>query len=233
MNARGAILTRDARRSRWAGYALRVRAIPARLRLCPRAVAAPPFSGPRSRGTTEVHNGSPRHHQPSPPRARTPRMGPAPGGTTIALCNDRWRGTTRRTTDGARAGGSGYGRRSHSRCPGPLRAWLALMELRFANRIGCPASVDRRTYPGPPDLAPELVCARRRTVTLGRKQSAGGRKFEASRRRRVLLQRPRNSLKPRASACGWSWCSMWPAPARRSLLTLATSARRASNSAWL
>ena len=134
-----------------------VRAIPACLRLCPRAVAAPPFSGPRSRGTTEVRNGQRHQHQPSARRARTPRMGPAPGGTTTALCNDRWRGTTRRTTGGAWAGGSGCGRRPHSRCPGSSRAWLVLMALRAADHIGCPASVGRRTYPGPPALARTLA----------------------------------------------------------------------------
>ncbi len=147
-----------------------VRASPARLQRCPRALVAPPFSGPRSRGPTDAHHGQPRHHQPSTRRARTPRMGPAPGGTTTALCNDRWRGTTRHTTDGARAGGSGCGRRPHSRCPGPSPAWLVLMAPRAAVHIGCPASVGRRTYPGPPDLARSLQCAQQRTATKGRKQ---------------------------------------------------------------
>ena len=155
-----------------------VRAIPARLRLRTRAVAAPPFSGPRSRGTTEVHNGPPRHHHPSAPRARTPRMGPAPGGTTTALLRPLVAGPAQGCHPVAGAGGSGYGRRPHSRCPGSWRAWLALMELRAVDPIGCPASVGRRTYPGPPALALRLAGAQRRTPALGRKPScASHRRF--------------------------------------------------------
>ncbi len=145
-------------------------ASPARLRPFPRAVAAPPFSGPRSRGTTEVHLGQPRQHRPSTRTARTPRMGPAPGGTTTALLPPMVTGDAQGCHLVAGAGGSGCGRRPHSRCPGSSRAWLALMELRAVAHIRCPASVGRRTYPGLPALAPELACAQRRTAATGRKQ---------------------------------------------------------------
>jgi hypothetical protein len=130
-----------------------VRAGPAHQRLRPRAAAAPPFSGPRSRGATQAHNGQPRHHGPSAPRAMTPRMGPAPGGTTTALLQPKVARHVSGRHWGAGAGGSGYGRRPHSRCHGSLRAWPALMALRAVDPIGCPASVGRRAYPGPPALA--------------------------------------------------------------------------------
>jgi hypothetical protein len=129
-------------------------AIPAPLRPFRRAVAAPPFSGPRSRGSTEAHNAQLHQHQPGAPRARTPRMGPAPGGTTTALLPPMVTVDAQGCTSVARAGGSGYGRRSHSRCPGSCRAWLELMAPRLVVHIGCPASVDRRTCPGPPAPAP-------------------------------------------------------------------------------
>jgi hypothetical protein len=148
-----------------------VRAIPAPQRPFPRAVAAPPFSGPRSRIATEAHHAQPRHHQPSAPRARTPRMGPAPGGTTTALLPPVVAGDAQGCHPVAWAGGSGYGRRPHSRCPGSWRAWTALMALRAAERIGFPASVGRRTCPGPPALAQSLACAQRRTAAKGRKPS--------------------------------------------------------------
>ncbi len=155
-----------------------VRANSAHIRLRPRAVEAPPFSGPRSRGTTEVHNRQKRHHHPSAARARTPRMGPAPGGTTTALLPPVVAGAAQGCHVVARAGGSGYGRRTHSRCPGPSCAWLALMELRAVGHLRRPASVGRRTYPGPSALAAEqagaqrrtLACAQRRTATKGRNQ---------------------------------------------------------------
>ena len=146
-----------------------VRTSPACQRLCPRAAAAPPFSGPRSRGTTEAHHCRLRHHQPGSRRARTPRMGPAPGGTTTALLQPMVAGEEQACHPVAGAGGSGYGRRPHSRCPGSSRAWLALMALRCADPIGCPASVGRRTYPGPPALARSLECAQWPTPARGRK----------------------------------------------------------------
>jgi hypothetical protein len=133
-----------------------------------RALAAPPFSGPRSRGTTENGQGERHQHQPSSRTARTPRMGPAPGGTTTALCT----GLACHVLAChlcAGAGGSGCGRRPHSRCPGSCPAWLVLMAPRVAHHLECPASVGRITHPGPPALAPQLACAQRRTATLGRK----------------------------------------------------------------
>jgi hypothetical protein len=137
----------------------------------PRAVAAPPFSGPRSRGTTAARNAQLHQHQPSAATARTPRMGPAPGGTTTALLPPTVTGDAPGCTPAARAGGSGYGRRSHSRCPGPCRAWLELMAPRLVVHIGCSASVDRRTYPGPPALAPTHGCiADGQRTASGRKQ---------------------------------------------------------------
>ena len=145
-----------------------VRAGPAPQRLRPRAVAAPPFSGPRSRGATQAHNGQPRHHDPSARRARTPRMGPPPGGTTTALLQPTVARHEQGCHWGAGAGGSGYGRRPHSRCPGSLRAWTALMALRAVDHDGCPASVGRRTYPGPPALARSFECAQRRRAAKGR-----------------------------------------------------------------
>ncbi len=147
-----------------------VRASPAHMRLRPRAVAAPPFSGPRSRGTTEAHNAQPRHHGPSARRARTPRMGPAPGGTTTALLPPVVAGAAQGCTPVARAGGSGYGRRTHSRCPGSSCAWLVLMELRAVEHIRCSASVGRRTYPGPPALAAEQAGAQRPTLACAQRQ---------------------------------------------------------------
>jgi hypothetical protein len=147
-----------------------VRTIRAPSRPFPRAVAAPPFSGPRSRGGTEAHHAQPRHHPPSAESARTPRMGPAPGGTTTALLPPMVTVDAPGCTPVVKAGGSGYGRRSHSRCPGPCCAWLALMAPRLVVHIGCPASVDRRTYPGPPALAPSLACAQQRTSATGRKR---------------------------------------------------------------
>jgi hypothetical protein len=130
------------------------RTIPAPVRPFPRAVAAPPFSGPRSRRTTAARNAQLHQHQPSASTARTPRMVPPPGGTTTALLPPTVTVDALGCTPAARAGGSGYGRRSHSRCPGTCRAWLVLMAPRRVGHIGCPASVDRRTYPGPPALAP-------------------------------------------------------------------------------
>jgi hypothetical protein len=147
------------------------RTIPARLRPFPRAVAAPPFSGPRSRGTTAARNAQLHQHQPSAGTARTPRMVPAPGGTTTALLPPTVTVDAQGRTPAARAGGSGYGRRSHSRCPGSLRAWLELMAPRLVVHIGCSASVDRSTYPGPPALAQSLECAQRQTAPLGRKRT--------------------------------------------------------------
>ncbi len=92
-----------------------VRARPAPQRLRPRAVAAPPFSGPRSRGATKARAGQLRHHDPSARRART-----------------------------------------------------ALMARRTVDHNGCPASVGRRTYPGPPAHARSLECAQRRRAAKGR-----------------------------------------------------------------
>jgi hypothetical protein len=169
-----------------------VRTSPAHIRPFPRAVVAPPFSGPRSRGSTEARDGSPRHRRPSAARARTPRMGPAPGGTTTALLPPMVTGAVQGNRPVARAGGSGYGRRSHSRCPGSFRARLALMALRCTGRIECPASVDRRTYPGPPALARSLGRGPRRTMATGHKPtdparaamsvSSNGRRYEGGSR---------------------------------------------------
>ncbi len=159
-----------------------VRAGPALQRLRARAVAAPPFSGPRSRGATQARNGQPRQHDPSARRAMTPRMGPPPGGTTTALLEPTVARHVSGRHLGAWAGGLGYGRRPHSRCPDPFRAWTALMALRAVDPIGYPASVGRKTYPEPPDLARSLACAQRRTPALGRRPvlpSAGS--FHASR----------------------------------------------------
>ncbi len=176
---------------------------PAPQRPLPRSMAAPPFSGPRSRGATTAHHVQPHHHRPSAGRARTPRMGPPPGGTTTALCNDRWRGTTRRTTGGARAGGSGYGRRSHSRCPGSSRAWLALMELRAVDHIRCPASVGRRTYPGPPALARSLACEQWRATATGPKLAFAQRRTAATGRKHPFATHPR-SIRRGSRDVGWS-----------------------------
>ncbi len=108
-----------------------------------------------------------RHHGPQRPAASTrakrceepwtPRMGPPPGGTTTALLQPTVARHAQGCLCGAGAGGSGYGRRPHSRCHGPSRAWTALMALRAMDPIGCPASVGRRTYPGPPALARTLA----------------------------------------------------------------------------
>jgi hypothetical protein len=147
------------------------RTIPAPSRPFPRAVAAPPFSGPRSRGTTAARNAQLHQHPPSAPTARTPRMVPAPGGTTTALLPPTVTVDAQGCTSAAWAGGSGYGRRSHSRCPGSLRAWLELMAPRLVVHNACPASVGRRTYHGPPALAPtdgRIADAQR--AAKGRKQ---------------------------------------------------------------
>jgi hypothetical protein len=141
--------------------AVRAGSAPQRLRA--RAVAAPPFSGPRSRGATQAHNGQPRQRDPGARRAMTPRMGPPPGGTTTALLQPTLA-------------------RPHSRCPDPSRAWLELMAPLAMDPIGCPASVGRRTYPGPPALARRMGCVQRRAAPKGRKlvlPSAGS--FHASR----------------------------------------------------
>jgi hypothetical protein len=134
-----------------------------------RALAAPPFSGPRSRGTPE--NGTGQRHQckPGSRAARTPRMGPAPGGTTTALCTEV-ACQVLACHPCAGAGGLGCGRRPHSRCPGSCQAWLLLMEPLSASRLGCPASVGRRTHPRPSALAPEPACAQPRTAAKGRKR---------------------------------------------------------------
>ena len=50
-----------------------------------RATAAPACSGPRSRGTTAVGNGQWRQRRRGPTPPPTPRMGPAPAGTTATL----------------------------------------------------------------------------------------------------------------------------------------------------
>ena len=147
-----------------------VRASPDWMRPFPRAMPVPPFSGPRSRGATEVHNGLPRHHRPSSRTARTPRMGPPTGGTTTALLPPTVAGHELACHQVAGAGGSGYGRRPHSRCPGCLHAWLVLMALRVVDHSWCPASVGRRTYPGPPALARSLACPQRRTANNERQQ---------------------------------------------------------------
>ncbi len=158
-------------------------------RLHPRAVAAPPFSGPRSRGTTGARNPQPRHHRPSSARARTPRMGPAPGGTTTALLQPMVTGDAQGCPSVARAGGSGYGRRTHSRCPGSSRAWLVLTEIRAGHHIRCPASVGRRTYPGPPALAAEQAGAQRRMLACAQ------RRMPACAQRRTAAKGGKRSLK--------------------------------------
>ena len=50
-----------------------------------RATAAPPFSGPRSRGNVVTCKPMPRQRGFALDASGTPRMGPAPGGTTAAL----------------------------------------------------------------------------------------------------------------------------------------------------
>jgi hypothetical protein len=153
-----------------------------------------------ARGAPEVAHTAQRHqHQPSTAGARTPRMGPAP--VPQATCPGTSGGAPRGAapTIVAQGGGGAPGRRPHSRCPGCRRAWLVLMELDVAGRGGAP-----RAWAGERG---------HRQRPAARSQGGWGLR---TRRRQVLLQRPRNSLKPCANACGCSWCSMWPAPARRS-----------------
>ena len=125
----------------------------------PRAAAAPPFSGPRSRGATRAHrpaaSSRPKratsHDTANGASARGHHHRPAATEVArhVAGCHC-----------GAGAGGSGYGRRPHSRCHGSSRAWTALMALRAVDPIGCPASVGRRTYPGHlPSRSPWPACS--------------------------------------------------------------------------
>ena len=72
-----------------------------------RAVAVPPFSGPRSRSTAEDREGQPHLHRGALDPWGQPRMGPAPGDTTTTLQAPTvaWHANAR--SDGSMVGGSG------------------------------------------------------------------------------------------------------------------------------
>jgi hypothetical protein len=152
-----------------------------------RAAAAPPFSGPRSRATVVPCDGRRHQHRGALPASWRPRMGPAPGGTTTALLHPSVAYHAFACRPGAGAGGSGYGRRPHSRWPQPVHERTVLTAQR-AGRARCPASVGRRTCPEPPAHAPHPHAGRGEGRQGGLQDHRTGHAFHASRLARSAVQ---------------------------------------------
>ncbi len=110
-----------------------------------------------ARGAPDVVHGAQFHQrQPSTPRARTPRMGPAPvpratrpgpRGGTPAHRPPPWL---------QQGGGGAPGRRSHSRCPGSSCAWTMMTRPAVVGLGGAPRAWagerGRRHRPGAQSL---------------------------------------------------------------------------------
>ena len=117
-------------------------------RLDARAAAAPPFSGPRSRGTLAACNAQPHQHRCALQSLRGPRMGPAPRGTTAPLLHLTVACDAFACHPGAGAGGLGYGRRPHSRCQRPAHENTVLMAQRSQAAYGAPRAWAGERTPG-------------------------------------------------------------------------------------
>ncbi len=113
-----------------------------------RATAAPPFSVPRSRGTVANCNAQPRQHSFARLALRTSRIGPAPGGTTAALLHPQVACHAVPCHPGVGAGGLGYGRRNHSRCPPPEQENTVLMARGSWAESGAPRAWAGERTPG-------------------------------------------------------------------------------------
>jgi hypothetical protein len=135
-----------------------------------RATAAPPYCGPRSRGTVADCNARPRQHGFALDASGTPRMGPAPGGTTAALLPLSVACHAFACHTGAGAGGLGYGRRPPFAVFPTCTREHGVDGATPAGPIRCPASVG-------PENVPRAACPRctlagtsRRTAGKGRNQ---------------------------------------------------------------
>jgi hypothetical protein len=134
-----------------------------------RAAAAPPFSGPRSRGSVEACNPLPRQHRFALQSTRTPRMGPAPRGTTAALLPLSAACHAFACHSGSGAGGLGYGRRPPFAVSPTCTREHGVDGTTPAGHRRCPASVG-------PENVPRATCPRATLVHPSRRMLAKGRK---------------------------------------------------------
>ncbi len=137
----------------------------------------PPATAPQGGGGAPVLRPTlaGHHHGPQRPAASTRAKrakshdtangGLRPGAPPPPCCNRRWPATCRGATGGAGAGGSGYGRRPHSRCHG-LSASLAGVD--GAARRG-PRRVPRERGP---ENVPRATCLARTRVRAATQRTA-------------------------------------------------------------
>ena len=130
-----------------------------------RAAAVPPFSGPRSRAAVEACIGQPHQHRcalqswgatANRACARGHHHRPDSSGVAChaSACHP-----------GARAGGLGYGRRSHSRWPQPAHEQTLLMTQRMRTENGAPRAWAGERTPSHLPCATLARSPRRRSAT--------------------------------------------------------------------
>ncbi len=133
-----------------------------------RAAAAPPGSGPRSRGTVEARNANPHQNGFAMHWLRTPRMGPAPGGTTATLL--RTSVTCHAfACPGAGAGGLGYGRRPPFAVSSTCTRGHGVDGATRARHRECPASAGPENVPRATCPFATSACTTARTAATGPK----------------------------------------------------------------
>jgi hypothetical protein len=145
-----------------------------------RPAAAPPCSGPRSRGTVADCDGQPRQHRGELDAWRGPRMGPAPGGTTTALLQLSVAGHAFACHRRFEAGGLGYGRRPHSRFSRAVHEETLLTERRLKTKHGAPRARAGARAPGRLPSAHTVAHSPQRTSTKRASRTPPAPSFHAS-----------------------------------------------------
>ena len=139
-----------------------------------RAAASPAFSGPRSRGTTAVHQGQPRQHPGAPTPSPTPRMGPAPAGATATLQAPPMTPSSA-GHGGAGAGGSGVRAQDPFAVPKAVTNRGRVDEVTLRVPRWLPASVGRRTHARA--ACPRLGLGGRASPTGGKRTPGAPERF--------------------------------------------------------
>ena len=130
-----------------------------------RAVAAPPFSGPRSRGNVEACNTKPHQRGFALLVLKTPRIGPGTGGTTTALLHTTVACHACACHLGAGVGGLGCGRRPPFAVASTCAREHRVDGSTRAGQIRCPASVG-------PENVPRATCPRATSARTTRRATA-------------------------------------------------------------